>query len=95
MIANAVIVSGGQQRDSAVHMHVFNFPPTPLPSRHFFVLQSIDLSPLGLGMVTHVLLGSIMFLLFVDSVLQDCETILFLVLHVCLFFLSRLFFKAR
>ena len=33
LINNAVIVSGGQQRDSAIHIHVFILPQTPLPSR--------------------------------------------------------------
>jgi len=28
-----VIVSGGQQRDSAIHSHVSILPQTPLPSR--------------------------------------------------------------
>ena len=30
---NIVIVSGKQQRDSAIHMHVSILPQTPLPSR--------------------------------------------------------------
>ena len=30
---NVVIVSGEQQRDSAIHMHVSILPQTPLPSR--------------------------------------------------------------
>ena len=30
---NNVIVSGEQQRDSAIHMHVSTLPQTPLPSR--------------------------------------------------------------
>ena len=33
LIDNAVAVSGGQQRDSARHMHVSILPQTPLPSR--------------------------------------------------------------
>ena len=33
MVNNAAMVSGGQQRDSAVHIHVSIFPQTPLPSR--------------------------------------------------------------
>ena len=32
-INNVVIVSGGQQRDSATHTHVSILPQTPLPSR--------------------------------------------------------------
>ena len=32
-INNVVIVSGEQQRDSAIHIHVFVLPQTPLPSR--------------------------------------------------------------
>jgi len=32
-INNVVIVSGGQQRDSAIHIHVSILPQTPLPSR--------------------------------------------------------------
>ena len=31
-INNVVIVSGGQQRDSTIHIHVFILPQTPLPS---------------------------------------------------------------
>ena len=30
---SVVIVSGGQQRDSAIHSHVSILPQTPLPSR--------------------------------------------------------------
>ena len=30
---NVVIVSGGQQRDSAIHIHVSTLPQTPFPSR--------------------------------------------------------------
>ena len=33
MINNAVIVSGGQQRDSAIHIHESILPQTSLPSR--------------------------------------------------------------
>ena len=33
LINNFVIVSCGQQRDSAIHMHVSILPQTPLPSR--------------------------------------------------------------
>ena len=33
LVNNAVIVSGGQQRASATHTHVFILPQTPLPSR--------------------------------------------------------------
>ena len=33
MINNVVIVSGRQQRDSAIHTHVSILPQTPLPSR--------------------------------------------------------------
>ena len=33
MINKAVIVSGEQQRDSAIHIHVPILPQTPLPSR--------------------------------------------------------------
>ena len=32
-INNIVIVSGGQQRDSAIHIHVSILPQTPFPSR--------------------------------------------------------------
>ena len=32
-INNFVIVSGEQRRDSAIHVHVFHLPQTPLPSR--------------------------------------------------------------
>ena len=32
-INNDVTVSGGQQRDPAIHIHVFILPQTPLPSR--------------------------------------------------------------
>ena len=32
-INNNVIVSGGQQKDSAIHIHVSIFPQTPFPSR--------------------------------------------------------------
>ena len=32
-VNNVVIVSGEQRRDSAVHVHVFILPQTPLPSR--------------------------------------------------------------
>ena len=32
-INNVVIVSGGQQRDSAIHIHVSILPQTSLPSR--------------------------------------------------------------
>ena len=32
-VNNVVIVSGGQQRDSAIHTHVPILPQTPLPSR--------------------------------------------------------------
>ena len=31
--SNVVILSGGQQRDSVIHVHVFILPQTPLPSR--------------------------------------------------------------
>ena len=30
---NVVIVSGEQQRDSAIHIHISNLPHTPFPSR--------------------------------------------------------------
>ena len=33
LLYNVVIVSGGQQRDSAIHIHVSVLPQTPLPSR--------------------------------------------------------------
>ena len=33
LINNVVIASGGQQRDSAMHIHVSIFPKTPFPSR--------------------------------------------------------------
>ena len=33
LVNNAVTVSGGQQRDSATHTHVFILPQTPLPSK--------------------------------------------------------------
>lgn len=33
LINNAVIVSGGQQRDSAKHTHVSILPQSPLPSQ--------------------------------------------------------------
>ena len=33
MINNVVIVSGAQQRDSAIHIHVSIVSQTPLPSR--------------------------------------------------------------
>ena len=33
LINKVVIVSGGQQRDSATHTHVSILPQTPLPSR--------------------------------------------------------------
>ena len=33
MVNNAAIVSGRQQRDSAIHTHVSILPQTPLPSR--------------------------------------------------------------
>ena len=32
-VNNSVIVTGGQQRDSAIHIHVSILPQTPLPSR--------------------------------------------------------------
>ena len=32
-INNVVIVSGGQQRDAAMHVHVSTLPQSPLPSR--------------------------------------------------------------
>ena len=32
-VNNVVIVSGGQQRDSAIHVHLFILSQTPLPSR--------------------------------------------------------------
>ena len=33
LINNVVIVSGAQQRNSALHIHVATLPQTPLPSR--------------------------------------------------------------
>ena len=33
LINNVVILSGEQQRDTAIHTHVSILPPTPLPSR--------------------------------------------------------------
>ena len=33
MINNVVIVSGGQKRYSAIHIHVSILPPIPLPFR--------------------------------------------------------------
>ena len=33
LVNNVVIVSSGQQSDSAICIHVFIFPQTPLPSR--------------------------------------------------------------
>ena len=41
LINNVVIVSGEQQKDSAIHTHVSILPPTPLPSR---LPQSIEKS---------------------------------------------------
>ena len=32
-VSNVVIVSGDQQRDSAINIHVFILPQTPFPSR--------------------------------------------------------------
>ena len=43
MINNVVTVSGAQQRNSAVHMHVSILPQTPLPSR---LPHNIGQSPL-------------------------------------------------
>ena len=40
---NVVIVSGGQQRDSAIHIQISILPQTPLPSR--VVAGSFDLQP--------------------------------------------------
>jgi len=33
LVNNVVIVSGGQQRGSAIHVHIFILPQTPLPSK--------------------------------------------------------------
>ena len=43
LINNIVIVSGGQQRDSAIHIHVSILSQTPLPSR---LPHNIEQSPL-------------------------------------------------
>ena len=40
---NVVIVSGGEQRDSAIHIQISILPQTPLPSRA--VAGSFDLHP--------------------------------------------------
>ena len=40
LINNVVIVSGRQQRDSGIHIHIFILPQTPLPSR----LSSADIA---------------------------------------------------
>ena len=42
-INNVVIVSGGQQRDSVIHIHVFILSQTPLSSR---LLHNIEQSSL-------------------------------------------------
>ena len=42
-INNVVIISGGQQRDSVIHINVSILPQTPLPSRlpHNFEQSSL------------------------------------------------------
>ena len=39
LINNVVIVSGGQQRDPAIHTHVPILPQTPLPSRLLYNIE--------------------------------------------------------
>ena len=41
---NVVVISGEQQRDSAIHIHASILPQTPLPSR---LLDNIEQSSLG------------------------------------------------
>ena len=40
---NVAVVSGGQQRDSATHMHVFILPHPPLPSKRPHNLEQSSL----------------------------------------------------
>ena len=44
LINNVVIVSGGQQRDSAIHTYVSILPQTPLPSRLSHNIEQSSLS---------------------------------------------------
>ena len=44
MINNVVIVSGGQQRDSGIHIYVSILPQTPLPSRLSHNIKQSSLS---------------------------------------------------
>ena len=43
LINDVVIIPGGQQRDSAIHIHVFILPQTPIPSS---LLHNIEQSSL-------------------------------------------------
>ena len=52
LINNVVIVSGGQQRDSAIHLYVSILPQTPLPSGCHMTLRRVQYT------IQYVLVGS-------------------------------------